>query len=173
MVAEGEAYAPDAYRAAQDAVGQLDAEVEAQSQKFALTRSYDRVSELAAAAGTAADRVQQAANTEKERLRTEAGRIAADARRALEEATRSLEKMPEAQTEGLKTDAAAAQTSLGEVESLLAAGQLKEAQQKAEMARQAITQISDTIQEAEAVAVRAEAERRSPDQTAVPRSRDG
>src|SRR3970282_1793010 len=59
IAAEAAAFAPDAYKAAQDAVAQLDAETRAQAEKFALTRSYARVSELAAAAGTAADRAQQ------------------------------------------------------------------------------------------------------------------
>jgi len=169
IAAEAAAFAPDAYKAAQDAVAQLDAETRAQAEKFALTRSYARVSELAAAAGTAADRAQQAANTEKERLRTEAGRVATDAKRALADATALLEKAPRTEVEALKANVAAAETSLGEVDSLLSAGQLKEAYQKAETARQAVSQISNTIQEAEAAAA-AEAEQRSPDRTVVPRA---
>ena len=169
IAAEAAAFAPDAYKAAQDAVAQLDAETRAQAEKFALTRSYARVSELAAAAGTAADRAQQAANTEKERLRTEAGRVATDAKRALADATALLEKAPRTEVEALKANVAAAETSLGEVDSLLSAGQLKEAHQKAETARQAVSQISNTIQEAEAAAA-AEAEQRSPDRTVVPRA---
>ena len=169
MAAEGVLYAPDAYKAAQDTVAQLDAEMEAQNQRFALTRSYDSVSELAAAAGTAADRVQQAVDTEKERLRTEASRVAADAKRALGDATASLEKVPQGEVEALKADVAAAETSLGEVDALLSAGRLQEVQQIAEAAREAASQISNTIQEAETTA-QMEAERQSPDRTVVPRA---
>ena len=174
--AEDAAYAPEAHEAAQDAVAQLDAEIAAQGERFALSRSYDRASELAAAAGAAADRVQEAANTERSRLQTEAGQITADARRALGEATQSLETMPAAEADPLKADAAAAQTSLDEAESLLAAGQLREAQQKADEARQAVGRIGEAVsrytsaaQEAEAAAL-AEAEDRSPDRTVLPRA---
>jgi hypothetical protein len=167
--AEGATYAPDAYKAAQDAIAQLDAEVEAQNQKFAVTRSYARVSELAAAAGAAADRLQQAVNTEKERLRAEASRTAADAKSALGNATASLDKIPASDADAIKADVAAAEKSLSEIDALLAAGQLKEAQEKATAARQSVTQIGSVIEEAEAAA-KAEAERRSPDRTVVPRA---
>lgn len=167
--AEGTTYAPDAYKAAQEAIAQLDAEVEAQNQKFAVTRSYARVSELAAAAGTAADRLQQAVNAEKERLRAEASRTAADAKSALGNATASLDKVPATDAEAIKADVAAAEKSLGEVDALLAAGRLKEAQEKAAAARQSVTQIGIVIQETE-TAAKAEAERRSAERAVVPRA---
>ena len=166
-IAAGDAaYAPDAHKAAQDALAELDAEMAAQNQKFALTRSYARVVELAAAAATAADRVEQAASSEKQRLRTEAGRAVDEAKRALVDATASLGTVPRAQGEALKADLGAAEASLAEVDSLLAAGQFKEARQKAETARLAVNQLTNSIQ----AAAQAEAERPSPDRTVVPRA---
>ena len=65
--AEGAVYASDEYGGAQAAVGRMDAEVAAQAERFAPTRSYDRTTELAGLAETAADEVERAIDAEKQR----------------------------------------------------------------------------------------------------------
>ena len=86
MTADGQVYTPQEYATARDAVGRLDAELQAQADRFALTRSYDRATELAGAVETAADAVARAIDASKARLRTETGRLVADAEGALDEA---------------------------------------------------------------------------------------
>src|SRR5262245_59672517 len=54
-------YAPDALRAAEDAQAQLDTELKAQEEKFALFRSYKKATELAATAKAAGEKAQTAA----------------------------------------------------------------------------------------------------------------
>ena len=84
--AEGQIYAPEEYANARDAVGRLDTELQAQADRFALTRSYDRVTEITAEVERAADDVERAIETERDRLRTETTRFLADAAGALDEA---------------------------------------------------------------------------------------
>ena len=143
VAVEAATYAPDAYKAAQQAEAQLDAELRAQNEKFVFFRSYARATELAASVDAAVDGVQQAVTAGKERVRTETSRVVADAKLALMEANQSLEKTPEGEVSGLRTELAAAETSLGEVDSLLSAGQLIEAQRKAETALQAVRRVNE------------------------------
>ena len=50
---EGSTYAASAYGDAEDAMGQLDSELETQAQSFALLRDYERTNELIGSVGTA------------------------------------------------------------------------------------------------------------------------
>lgn len=69
---EAPKYAPDAWSAAQNANNAVQAEVEAQNNKFALFRSYTRAKELIAEANQAAEAAQAEAATGKEAARNEA-----------------------------------------------------------------------------------------------------
>ena len=57
---EAATYASAAYGDAEDAVGQLDAELETQAQSFALLRDYERTNELIGFVGMAVDAVEEA-----------------------------------------------------------------------------------------------------------------
>ena len=65
MAGEGPAYAPREYAAACEAVGRLDAELRAQTDRFALARSYDRITQLAAELEAAADTADPVVEAEK------------------------------------------------------------------------------------------------------------
>ena len=147
--AEAATYAPDAYRTAQDAAAQLDAELNAQEERLAFMRSYDRAIELAAAVGSAADRTQEAVNTEKERLRGETEQVVANATRALEAAHLSLEDAPEDGVETFQAELAAAEASLGEVDPMLTAGRFAEARRQADTALQAVERVNTGIAQAQ------------------------
>jgi len=147
LAAEAQMYAPDAYRTAQEAVSALDAELAAQEGRFALTRSYDRVGELADSVEAAAGQVSQAITAGKERMRSDASAAIADARRALTSAQESVGaipdgNVPDGQGETWQTDLAGVTASLTEAESLLAGDQFAEARSRAQTAQQTATGVA-------------------------------
>lgn len=153
---EAQTYAANSYKAAQDAKSQLDAELTAQEEKFALFRSYSRTSELAASATTAAEKAEKDASAEKDRIRAETTKIIADTRTALDETTHLLEKAPrgkgsQADIAAMKADLATVGTALGEAESALSAGKLMEARSKAEAAMKTVQQTKGAIEQAQAM----------------------
>jgi hypothetical protein len=92
--AEAQAYAPDEYARAQEAMNAVNAEMEAQNAKFALIRSYNHTKELITAANQAAADAKAAAVAGKERAMNEA----------------------QAAIDGAKASIAAAQTAMTELE---------------------------------------------------------
>lgn len=154
--AEAQTYAADSQKAAQDAKSQLDAELTAQEEKFALFRSYSRASELAASAKMAAETAEKDAAAQKARIRTEATKMIADTRTALGETMQLLEKAPrgkgsQADIAAMKADLANVETSLGEADSALSAGKLMEARSKAEAAMKMVQQTKSAIEQAQAM----------------------
>lgn len=163
--AEGATFAPDAYKAAQDAGAQLDAELTAQSESFALFRSFDRAGELAASLDAAADRVTQAVTAEKARQRAEAERVVADAKRSLEDAKASIAKLPARQAKALAADLTAAESAVGQADSSLSGGDLAAARSRAEAAVQALTPVNTAV---EAAATAAAARQAGPGEVFIP-----
>ena len=91
--AQAAKYAPEAWDKAQQAMNAVNAEVEAQAQKFALFRSYTKAKELVAAATTAAGEAQAAAVAGKEKAKNDA-QVAIDAAKAVvAEAVTALEDL--------------------------------------------------------------------------------
>ena len=145
VAAEGQAYAPREYAAARDAVGRLDAELQAQADRFTLTRSYDRTTELAGEVETAVDDVERAIDAEKDRLRTETGRLVTDAEGALDEARPAIEELPEEDAADLRRDVENVETSLEAVESALQDGQYADANEGAQSAVAAARDIGNSL----------------------------
>ena len=85
--AEAPKYAADAWNSAQQAMNAVNAEVEAQANKFALFRSYTKTKELIAAANQSAEAAQQAGRAGKEAAMNAANDALAAARTSLESAT--------------------------------------------------------------------------------------
>ena len=85
--AEAPKYAADAWNSAQQAMNAVNAEVEAQANKFALFRSYTKTKELIAAANQSAEAAQQAGRAGKEAAMNAANDALAAARTSLETAT--------------------------------------------------------------------------------------
>lgn len=81
--AQAATYAGDEWAAAQEAMQAVDAELEAQSGKLALFRSYDHTKELLAEANAKAEAARAAAVTRKEKARTEAQAQVESARASL------------------------------------------------------------------------------------------
>ena len=139
-------YAPAALASAETQAAALDAELKAQSEKFALTRSYARASELAAAAKAAADKAAAEAVAGKEQMKAEATTLIAGVRGSLDAAKQALAKAPKgkgsaADLEAMNADVAGVESSLGTMDAAMAAGNYKDAKVKAEAARQTLDKI--------------------------------
>jgi chromosome segregation ATPase len=84
--AEAEKYAADQWAAAQQAKNAVDAEVEAQANKFALFRSYTKTKELVTAANAATQQAADAAVAGKEAAKNAANEAAMAAKASLDSA---------------------------------------------------------------------------------------
>jgi hypothetical protein len=146
-------YAPAALASAETAGAALDAELKAQSEKFALTRSYTKAAELAAAAKAAADKAAAEAVTGKEQMKAEATTLIAGVRGSLDAAKQALAKAPKgkgsaADLEAMNVDVAGVESSLAAMDSAMAAGNFKDAKVKAEAAKQTLDKIVADVQAA-------------------------
>ena len=145
VAAEGQVYAPQEYAAAREAVGRLDAELRAQADRFALTRSYDRVAQLAAEVETAADTVDAAIGAEKERLQTETRGFVTDAEAALDDARPAIAELDDEDAAGLRADVEDVESSLAAVASDLQTGEYADAHQGARLALSAARDIGSSL----------------------------
>ena len=145
VAADGQVYAPQEYAAAQAAVGRMDTELQAQNDRFALTRSYDQVIELAAAVETAADTVGAAIESETARLKTETRGLVADAEAALDDARAAIDELDDEDAAGLRADVEAVESSLAAVESDLQAETYADANQGARSALSAASDIGSSL----------------------------
>jgi hypothetical protein len=91
--AEAPNYAADAWNSAQQAQNEVNAEVEAQANKFALFRSYTKTKELIAAANQAATAAQDAGVAGKEAARNAADGALAAVRASLDAATVAMDEL--------------------------------------------------------------------------------
>jgi hypothetical protein len=116
---EADAYAPAEYRVVVDSLSAAEREIEAQNGKFALFRSYGKVKTTLAAVTTLSETAKQAAIAGKERARQEADALIMQAQAALDSTAAMVKRAPKgkeskAEIELIKTDHAAAMTSLDE-----------------------------------------------------------
>ncbi len=178
LAAEAQTYAPDAYRTAQAAVSQLDAEMVTQEGTFALTRSYDAAGELAGAVEAAAGDLAQAIEQGKQRAQSAASQAIADARSAAADARQSFESLladdetPEEQQMAFQADLDGVDAALGEADTLLAGDQWEAAEQEAESARQAAMGVGTAVAEVQtalAEAREAAADRAARGEITIPR----
>ena len=147
---EAATYASAAYGDAEDAVGQLDAELETQAQSFALLRDYERTNELIGSVGMAVDAVEEAISNEKQRLRTETGRVVSSAEDQVETARVSIteiaeDDLPEEQATAWESDLSGVESTLGETARLLSGDQLIAAQREANAALTAAQGVNSGI----------------------------
>jgi len=92
--AEAEAYAPAAWRTAQDTLQAANAAKTEQDGKFALFRSYGKSKEMFVAAQTLANAASAAAETEKEKVKNEVIGLLSQAKAGIDAATAALAKAP-------------------------------------------------------------------------------
>ena len=91
--ADASKYASDSWNAAQQAVNAVNAEVEAQANKFALFRSYTKTKELVTAANQSITAAKDAAASAKEAAKNAANETLAAAKTALESANTAMTEL--------------------------------------------------------------------------------
>ncbi len=91
--AEAPKYAADAWNAAQQAMNAVNAEIEAQANKFALFRSYTKTKELITAANTAAVAAKDAAVAGKEAAKNAANEALAAAKASVDTANATMTEL--------------------------------------------------------------------------------
>jgi hypothetical protein len=146
-------YAPQALKSAEDAVAQLDAELQAQQKKFALFRSYKNLTTMAESAKTAGETAVAEANTGKERARGEAEAAIAQARTALTEAQSLLSTAPagkgsQMDIEAMKNDLMGVETSVAEADRAYQEGRFLEAKSKADAANAQAMSVKTAVDQA-------------------------
>ncbi len=151
--AEAEIYAPESLKAAEDALSQMQAELDAQQGKFALFRTYEKAKELANAAVEASKKAVDDANAKKEQVKAEVETKLGEAATALAEAQDLMKKAPKGK--GTKEDLAALEADLGTVQPTIdeakAAfdnGKYMDAKNKLEEAISKANSVKDAIQQA-------------------------
>ena len=91
--AEAPKYAADAWNAAQQSMNEVNAEIEAQNNKFALFRSYTKTKELIAAANQKADEAKQAGVAGKEAAKNAANEALAAAKASIDTANTTMTEL--------------------------------------------------------------------------------
>lgn len=121
-VADGaEQYATASLGSVRDLRAQLDAELALQSEKFALTRSYDHAQELATQIATAAGEASAETARVKEEVRTETTALLSEVKVALAEVQEMLRTAPRGK--GSAMDLAALQADLDSASATLVEGE--------------------------------------------------
>jgi colicin import membrane protein len=148
-------YAPASLRDAQNAVAAVDAEVQAQSKKFALMRSYKQTATLAATAQAAAEKAAADAAAGKEATKAAAEQLQAQAKTALDEATAALKDAPkgkgsEMDIQAMQNDLQAVATQISEAEAAHAAGRYLESKAKFEAALNQANNVKGMVEQAKA-----------------------
>ncbi len=151
--AQASEYAPESFRSAEDAQAQLDTELKAQEEKFALFRSYKKAAELAGAAKAAAEKAATDAAAGKEQAKGEAEALITEAKAARDEARAMLEKAPKgkgtaADLEALKADLTSVDTTIADAEAAFSAERYLEAKSKAEAAKSSAANVKAAVEQA-------------------------
>lgn len=143
-------YAPEALAAAQDAQVELEAELEAQSGKFKLRRSYDTAEQLAGRTKEAAQKALDETNAAKAGARDEASMLIAEAKQTLEEVQVLLASAPrgkgsEADIKALESDLSGVARALAETDSAFVAARYLTAKAKAKAALESARAVKAAI----------------------------
>jgi hypothetical protein len=146
-------YAPEAWAKAQASEAELEAEITAQKDAFALSRSYEQTKNLAQATKSAAETAAAEALTGKETAKNEATQSIETAKALRQEVDQLLTTAPTgkgavADLAALRADTGSTEESIRAAEAALAAGQYREARAKAEAAIQSLEAVKAEIESA-------------------------
>jgi hypothetical protein len=148
--AEAEAYAPAAWRTAQDTLQAANAAKTEQDGKFALFRSYGKSKDMFVAAQQLANAASAAAETEKEKVKQEVIGLLSQAKAGIDAATAALAKAPKgkdtkAELELIKADLDGLTPAYADAEADFNAGKYLTARTKVQGVIQKAQSITDEI----------------------------
>ncbi len=150
---QADKWASSDYQAAKSALDQANQEVEAQNQRFALMRNYDKAKEMFVQAKNDAAKAKQAAVAAKEAAKNEANMKLQEATAAIQSARDALSKAPvtkdtRADIQLFTSDLDGLDQSLGEVRNLISSEDYKGASSKATSITQSASDIATKLTEA-------------------------
>ncbi len=150
---EADRYAADQFNAAQDSLDAAMAEVDQQNAKFALTRNYDKASQLLKSATESANAAAAAVAANKEQVKTEATDLIAQAQTAVSDAQALMKRAPRgkegrAALEAIAADLSAVETSVAEANAALTGGDFLTARDKSKAALDKANSLKDELQQA-------------------------
>ena len=151
--AQADKWAPSEYQAAKTKLDAANAEVEAQNQRFALMRNYDKAKEMLVEAKSEAAKAKQAAAANKEAAKNEANQKLQEATTAIASAREALSKAPvtkdtRADIQLFTSDLDGLDQSLGEVRNMISSEDYRGASSKAGAITQSAGEIATKLTEA-------------------------
>jgi hypothetical protein len=165
VAAKASQYAPESLKAAQDARAKMDAELKVQDDHLPMMRSYGEAVKLADAAKAAGEKAEQDAAKAEQMAMSEASTLVVDAKATIQDAEAELGKAPKgkrasADLDVMKSDLAAAKSTVGEAETALASQRYPDAKAKAQAAKATAGSIVSSLQRAHEVQQTARTRRR-------------
>ncbi|MCJ7628899.1 MAG: hypothetical protein MUO50_10990 [Longimicrobiales bacterium] len=151
MAAGAEEYAPASWGSVNDLRAQLDAELAIQSEKFALTRSYDHAQDLAMQVKAASEEAASETAMKREEVRQQTATLLAEVKLALVEVQGMLTTAPRgkgsaADLAALKADLDTAAAALAEGETAMGEERYMDAQAKVLAAQSGVEAVKSAIQ---------------------------
>lgn len=151
--AEADRYASEVYQEAVDAFESAKAEIQAQDEKFFMTRSYGEARNLLRTATATANRAAEESAAGREQARQEAETAIQQARTALDAAQASVKQAPrgkgsQADIDAMNAELAVLQTTLDEAQSAYEGGDYLTALTKAESVSSDASSIRQDIEQA-------------------------
>jgi len=151
--AQADKWASSEYAAAKGSYDAANAEVEAQNQRFALMRNYDKAKEMFAQAKADSDKAKQAAVANKEAAKNEANNKLQEATTAITAARDALSKAPvtkdtKADIQLFTSDLDGLDQSLGEVRNMISSEDYTGASSKASAVTAQANDIATKLTEA-------------------------
>ena len=151
--AEADRYVPAEYRAVQDSLNTAMTEIENQKSKFALFRSYKKVTVKLANVETLANTVKENAGVKKEEVKNQAQQTLAEATTLVAEVKDLIMKAPKGKEgkealEAIQSDLALVEASLAEVSTLINNGDYLTALDKVQAANEKGLSLKDELETA-------------------------
>jgi hypothetical protein len=148
-------YAPESLKAAEDELNKALADVQAQDNKFGLSRDYKQAATMLKSAQDLAEKAKNDAQVAKAKAKSDAEATIAALPQSIEEAKKALAKAPRgkdtrADLEAMQNDLKLAEEALGEANTAMAASKYSDALAKAESAKSKATAIIDQVAKAQA-----------------------
>jgi hypothetical protein len=146
-------YAPEALRVAEDEYQKAQEEIGVQDNTFMLTRNYDAANALLTKVAGDAEKAKIAAIANKQQAKAEAEGSVVLAKTSLEEAKNQLAQAPtgkgtQADLQALRGDLQAAETTLGEIDAIMAKEDFLGVKAKAESVQTLANRVNEQVAQA-------------------------
>lgn len=150
-----EKWAPNEWRAAQQAFDDANKEIETQNNRFALMRNYDKAKQMLNDAKAAAEKAKAAGEAAKAQAKAEAETKLMEAETAINDARTALAAVPKtkdtkADIELFTSDLDGMTTSLNDAKGMMSQEAYREVAQKADTIKAQATDIKTKLEEAAA-----------------------